>query len=69
MYQEWMLAAQCVQVEESERIGKFHFSVDAKLAMVSIPACMCVYVGVSTVCTCVCTCVYARMYVCVCECK
>ncbi|KAI8798271.1 L-aminoadipate-semialdehyde dehydrogenase-phosphopantetheinyl transferase [Biomphalaria glabrata] len=32
--QEWKLAAQCVQVEEKERIGKFVFKRDAKSAMV-----------------------------------
>ncbi|KAK7489887.1 hypothetical protein BaRGS_00018909 [Batillaria attramentaria] len=31
---EWMTAAQCVQQEEKERIGKFVFKKDAKSAMV-----------------------------------
>ncbi|XP_077984902.1 L-aminoadipate-semialdehyde dehydrogenase-phosphopantetheinyl transferase-like [Glandiceps talaboti] len=30
---EWMLAAQCVQQEEKERIGKFVFTKDGKAAM------------------------------------
>ena len=32
---EWTLAAQCVQPEEKERIGRFVFKKDAKSAMVS----------------------------------
>ena len=32
---EWSLAAQCVQPEEKERIGRFVFKKDAKSAMVS----------------------------------
>ncbi|CAG5123817.1 unnamed protein product [Candidula unifasciata] len=31
---EWKLAAQCVQAEEKDRIGKFIFKKDAKLSMV-----------------------------------
>ena len=32
---EWTLAAQCIQPEEKERIGRFVFKKDAKSAMVS----------------------------------
>ncbi|XP_025084968.1 L-aminoadipate-semialdehyde dehydrogenase-phosphopantetheinyl transferase-like isoform X2 [Pomacea canaliculata] len=31
---EWLLAAQCIQPEEKERIGRFFFKKDAKLAVV-----------------------------------
>lgn len=31
---EWILAAQCVQIEEKERIGKFVFKKDAKSSMI-----------------------------------
>ena len=30
----WMLAAQCIQKEEKDRIGKFVFKRDAKSSMV-----------------------------------
>ncbi len=33
--EQWTLAAQCVQPEEKERIGRFVFQKDAKSAMVS----------------------------------
>ena len=32
---EWTLAAECVQPEEKDRIGRFVFKKDAKSAMVS----------------------------------
>ena len=34
---QWTHAAQCIQVEEKERVGKFMFKRDAKSAMVSVP--------------------------------
>lgn len=33
-FQEWMLASQCVQTEENERIHRFVFAEDSKAAMV-----------------------------------
>lgn len=32
---EWLLAAQCIQPEENQRINRFVFAKDAKAAMVS----------------------------------
>ena len=32
--EQWMLAAQCIQTEEKQRIGRFVFQKDAKSAMV-----------------------------------
>ena len=33
--QQWIYAAQCIQPEEQERIGKFVFQKDCKSAMVT----------------------------------